>query len=277
MAKLRLLLALISIVLSGRPVAAADVIFQKGDKKIDLILISGEIKSGDDTKFKEQALKSESAVVILASQGGALVPALEIGRIIQIKGFATLVPNGETCTSSCALIWLSGSKRLLSRTAKLGFHASYRNNNGSLEEVGVANAIVGRYLTLLNLSERTVVFTTKASPYEITWLTAQNKSQADIDFRYFDIGEESNEARPVSPPPIQTQSTAQADQAAEDRYHQRVSWYFADTAATGADYYVRAEDVGNGRSDSRSVSVWVKTDDRRDKTAPYTRSQRFYI
>jgi hypothetical protein len=51
---------------------------------------------------------------------------------------------------------------------RLGFHASYSDEGGRLVETGVGNAIVGHYLSQLDLSEDATVFATIASPYEIT-------------------------------------------------------------------------------------------------------------
>ena len=62
-------------------------------------------------------------------------------------------------------------------------HASYSEEGGALVETGVGNAIVGHYLSQLNLSEKAVVFATSASPYEINNLTTENTGEAEIDFR----------------------------------------------------------------------------------------------
>lgn len=161
---------------------AATFSFEKGDDGFDVVIIKGQIEPGDDDHFKRIAVASNAGLVVLESPGGSLPPALEIGRTIQLKGFGTYVPDGSTCTSACALIWVAGSTRFLSPNSRVGFHASYRDNNGRLEEVGVANAMVGRYLTLLNLPERAIFFATSASPTSVTWVDTRQSNSGGISY-----------------------------------------------------------------------------------------------
>lgn len=164
-----------SAIISHKPV--------EGDRH--LILVSGDIEVGDDSTFRALSLKHPSAIVALDSAGGALVPAIEIGKMIRLQGNPTIVASGSICTSACALMWVAGSKRYLSPNGRVGFHASYLTKNGRTEETGLGNALVGRYLTLLNLPEKAVVFATMASPIEIEWLTPSNMEEAGIEFESF--------------------------------------------------------------------------------------------
>lgn len=148
----------------------------------EIILIEGEIKAGDDNTFRVLSLKYPSAIVALDSEGGALIPAIEIGKMIRLQGYPTIVASGSVCTSACALMWVAGSKKYLSANGRVGFHASYRTESGRPTETGLGNALVGRYLTLLNLPENAVIFATMASPIEIQWLTPSNMEEAGIEF-----------------------------------------------------------------------------------------------
>ena len=147
-----------------------------------VILITGDIEIGDGDKFELIARDYPSAIVAMDSNGGRLAPALDIGRSIRFKGYSTVVISGSICASSCALMWLAGAPRFKSESAKIGFHASYTEENGTTRETGLGNALVGRYLTLLNLPERAVIFATLASPEEISWITPQNAEISGIDF-----------------------------------------------------------------------------------------------
>lgn len=169
------------------------------DTALEIIAIEGAIESGDVERFRQISLKYPKAVVILNSNGGMLFPAIEIGKIIKIVGNVTVVPKDAVCASSCALIWVAGSTRYLSPEGRVGFHASYRSNEGKLEESGVANALVGNYLTLLNLPQKAIIFATMASPDKISWLTKANKGSVGIDFEDFGL---SGDARPAVPPPV---------------------------------------------------------------------------
>lgn len=150
---------------------------------VEGIYITGEIGLGDYAAFRSIAEQVPDAVVFLESPGGTVIPALEIGQLVRERGYRTVVLAGSTCTSSCALIWLAGAPRYLEPGGQVGFHASSAaENDGRLVESGVSNAFVGYYLSKLELSERAVVFTTMASPYELTWLTAENSDGAGISF-----------------------------------------------------------------------------------------------
>jgi hypothetical protein len=101
---------------------------------------------------------------------------------VRARHHATVVLDGSTCTSACALIWIAGAPRYLGPDGHLGFHASYADEGGRLVETGVGNAMVGHYLSQLDLSEDAAVFATIASPYEINWLNAANSGEAGISF-----------------------------------------------------------------------------------------------
>lgn len=173
------------------PANAAEISLDEGDDH-DLIFIEGEIAESDVSHFRRIALSSENASVILSSPGGALTSALAIGEIIRLKGFSTYVLNNQTCSSACALIWLAGSPRYLSTSAQVGFHASYYEDNGQQIETGLGNAMVGRYLTLLNLPERAVYFATSAPPDRMQYLNQSNTSNAGISFEIFDLEDTGN-------------------------------------------------------------------------------------
>ena len=171
------------LLLAPSAVAAAEIDHDVNENGSALIVIMGEITAGDDTKFRELSVKFPDAMVALDSSGGALAPALEIGRQIRLRGYITAVLDGDLCASSCALIWLAGAPRILQGNARLGFHASYRDEGGRFVETGLGNAMIGHYLSQLNLSERAVVFATQASPYEINWLNDANRNSSGIDYR----------------------------------------------------------------------------------------------
>lgn len=150
---------------------------------VEGIYITGEIGLGDDAAFRGIADLHPDAVVFLESPGGTVIPALEIGRLARERGYRTVVLDGGTCASSCALIWLAGTPRYLAPGGRVGFHASSAaDEDGRLVESGLSNAFVGYYLSKLELSERAVVFTTMASPDKLNWLTAENSDGAGISF-----------------------------------------------------------------------------------------------
>ena len=60
-----------------------------GGGGMDIIQIVGPIEQDDDARFREVAASSRDAVVILNSEGGRILPALEIGLEAKERNFAT--------------------------------------------------------------------------------------------------------------------------------------------------------------------------------------------
>lgn len=180
------LLFAVSLYLFSEPALAADVSFEPGTGVLPtIIVVEGEIQPGDDKKFRQISLKLPKATVILNSEGGSLSPALEIGRLIRVAGYETIVLDGQTCASACALIWLAGYPREIIGQGQVGFHAAYRDNQGKLEEVGAANALIGSYLNSMGLPTRAVLFATTAPPDRILWLSDPEGRLSGIDYNHY--------------------------------------------------------------------------------------------
>lgn len=229
---MRQYLILLAGCLFSLPIAAdaATITHEKLDATTGVIGIEGDIVSGDLERFRQISLRYPKAVVVLNSDGGLIYPAIEIGKIIKVMGYATAVRDNDVCASACALIWMAGSRRFASYSGNVGFHASYRNESGKPVESGAANALVGNYLTLLGASAKTVVFATTAPPDKVLWLTAANKEASGIDFENFaptqaraapppaplmfdDVPETPPSPKIVTPPPIITAMPAPVVQA----------------------------------------------------------------
>jgi hypothetical protein len=78
---------------------AANISVVKGTEgAADVIIIEGPIVAEDEKTFKQIALNSEFATVVLDSRGGKIRPAIAIGKTIRIKEFSTAV-IGADCLS----------------------------------------------------------------------------------------------------------------------------------------------------------------------------------
>lgn len=194
----RLLAGCCALLLVGMA-QAAEIDHVSLDDQIELIVIQGDIMPGDEETFRNLSVRYDNAIVALASDGGALVPALQIGQMIRLKGFRTAVIDQYECTSACALIWVAGATRFLSPTGRVGFHASYVDVEGINVETGVGNALVGRYLTLLDLPERAIIFATYAPPDHVLWLNSQNMGEAGIEFEIFGVTDENQSLTASNP------------------------------------------------------------------------------
>jgi hypothetical protein len=99
-------------------------------------------------KVRVQEITGKAAVVLLESPGGSALAGIEIGRTIRLRNFLTWVPSGVRCASACAAAWLGGTKRLMGKSALVGFHAAYRVDQGRIAESAAANAVLALQLPL---------------------------------------------------------------------------------------------------------------------------------
>lgn len=163
----------------GSAVAAQITIDSSGDA--DVITIMGTLDAPDGQKFADAVASIRKAVVLFASNGGSVVAGLRIGKIIRLRNFVTAVPDGVRCASACALAWLGGTTRFMGTDAQIGFHAAYTVQNGAPQESGVANALVGSYLSGIGLPDEAVIYVTAPHPDEIQWLTLSDARRIGID------------------------------------------------------------------------------------------------
>lgn len=157
---------------SLNPVHAASIEVNQSTVTID-----GAIEFGDFDVFKSKTRFLSQTTVVLRSDGGSLVPAIKIGELIRLKGFATYVQ--EYCASACTLIWLGGTQRYMFATARIGFHAAYNGDTG--QEAGMANAVIGAYLTKIGLPYEAVMYATMAGPSDMRWLTVADAKRVGIN------------------------------------------------------------------------------------------------
>lgn len=171
----------LSICLSFSRTEAAEITVHETGKAVYLIAIRGEITDGDASRFERIAALVDNGAVLLESPGGLLLEGLRIGQRIRENGYSTGVAPETECASACALIWLGGELRFLAPSAMIGFHAAFTEDpEGEKRESGMANAMIGMYLSELGFGLSTVVFTTSAGPNDVNWLNANQAMQAGI-------------------------------------------------------------------------------------------------
>jgi hypothetical protein len=176
--------------------------FLSGPSAPDLIEVAGELVSGDEAKFIEAAIKSADAIVVFHSGGGNLLAGIEIGKAIRLKGFSTLVPDNLHCASACALAWLAGRVRLMSDTARIGFHAVYTSEDGETRVSSAGNAIAGAYLNQLGLPTSAIIYITDTPPDGMKWLNFADAQRVGIEVKRLNLTDDAN----ASQSPIQSDS-----------------------------------------------------------------------
>lgn len=146
-----------------------------------VIVIKGKIEPGDEAKFSAVTEGVSSAIVLLDSEGGYLLPAIKIGRYIHAKQYATWVSTLQgTCVSACGFIWLAGTPRMMDSGSLIGFHSAYIMDDGAASITGPGNALAGAYMRELELSDEAISFLTAARPEGMQWLTEDAASRLGI-------------------------------------------------------------------------------------------------
>jgi hypothetical protein len=179
------------VLLSPGAATAADIFKQAPEKgRADLIFIDGKLEKGDEAKFKKIALETDEATVVLRSNGGYVSAAIEIGKAIRLKSYATAVVD-SSCVSACALIWLAGQHRFVTKKASIGFHAVWIPQKGGDKAVsGAGNALVGAYLNGLGLRDQTIAYVTQAGPDDVRWLSKVDADRIGLQVDTIDTSRE---------------------------------------------------------------------------------------
>ncbi len=176
--------------------AATISVLPFGRTEITIVMIDGELLLNDYEQFQQKVSTISKALVVLQSDGGNAFAGIEIGKLIRLRNFSTLVPDNIRCASACALAWLGGTHRLMGATAKIGFHAVYMRDTG--QEAGAGNALVGAYLSQIGLRDIAVYYITQAAPTSMTWLSLAAAQKVGIDVSVLEPDEATSPSKPVS-------------------------------------------------------------------------------
>lgn len=88
-----------------------------------VLFLKGEIQDSDSFELRRAMRDQTIDLVVTASPGGSLYEGLQIAAILQDNKIGTYVPDGASCESSCANIFLGGFSRLV--IGELGVHQFY--------------------------------------------------------------------------------------------------------------------------------------------------------
>jgi hypothetical protein len=96
------------------------------------ILISGEFENENDfSYFIELVADHKVDFITFESQGGNIVAAIKLGRIIRLLQLDTVQLKRLYCASACALAFLGGVQRV-AESGSIGFHQSSFENSTQL-------------------------------------------------------------------------------------------------------------------------------------------------
>ena len=96
--------------LAATPACALQIL-----SKGNVLFLGGPLKPGDSIAVRDyyrNAPKGSLQLVYLASNGGFIVEAIEIGRLIKAEGLSTVVDAQKSlCASACTAIFVAGKQR----------------------------------------------------------------------------------------------------------------------------------------------------------------------
>jgi hypothetical protein len=106
----------------------------------EVLFLTGEIRNGDSFQLRRAMRDQKIRLVVTTSPGGSLYEGLQMAAILHDNEIGTFVPQGASCESSCAHIFLGGFNRLA--VGELGVHQFYSDRSATDRSVtkGVASA-----------------------------------------------------------------------------------------------------------------------------------------
>jgi ATP-dependent protease ClpP protease subunit len=155
------------------------------------INIVGEIVEGDARRFnavmREVSAEKGKAIVSLNSIGGLLAEGFAIGHAIHNNDFGTVAE--DNCTSSCANIWLAGTKRWIVENSTIGFHrgADIKKGKDGKEisrkmDPRIDNDQRAYYHSIGYTNEAGIAWFLSASTYQMAYLGDDNGPKYGIDY-----------------------------------------------------------------------------------------------
>jgi hypothetical protein len=164
---------------AGSAQAAAISVQSAGSEKPAVVVVQGTLDAADGERFFTKIAPLATAMVRFQSNGGSVVTGIQIGEMIRLKQFHTLVPTGARCASACALAWLGGTRRFMGPGARIGLHAASDPKSGQV--TGVGNALLGAYLNRVGLPYSAVIYVAQARPDSVTWLSFADAKRLGIE------------------------------------------------------------------------------------------------
>ena len=142
-----------------------------------VLILSGEIGLSGTRDFRDALLEDQVFTLVLNSPGGAILPALEIAAIVRDKGIETVIPEGATCASACAFIFLAGQPRYAA--GRLGVHQFYAPEDGvelgsvTREETQDLAGTIIKYLDSFETPSAVYIRMLGTPPDQMYWFSPQ--------------------------------------------------------------------------------------------------------
>lgn len=144
------------------------------------VLLNGRITSSSASDFKLAIGSIEQPeILVLASPGGSVAAALEIGHLVSQRGLTTLVPENEICASACSLIYFAGARRIA--LGALGVHQMSSDSPTALVGMQYMLAEVLSAFDEFNVDDRVIQLMLRTPPQDMHFFSEVEKSELGID------------------------------------------------------------------------------------------------
>jgi hypothetical protein len=149
------------------------------------LTMTGRIIQGTAEAFaKEVQARGEYVkVVVIDSPGGSVEDAMAMARLIREQGYATEIPDGSLCASSCPLMFAGGVARSAGPKAAIGLHQFYAAAGSSTDAVAALShaqattARISRFLTEMGVDAALWLHALDTPPQALYYLTATEQTE----------------------------------------------------------------------------------------------------
>jgi hypothetical protein len=120
---------------------------------------------------------------------GDVMGAINAGEFIRQKEMDVTVLEGDSCASSCALLFLGGVSRTVG--GKIGLHRPYstsysESNSEAKAKYENINQFIRKYLNRMNIPDRLLDEMNSVPPSEIQWISNRSPKLTELQIEGYD-------------------------------------------------------------------------------------------
>lgn len=156
--------------------AHAATISPKGTRHDGIQLhLEGKIVEGDAERLEanfEHAKSLGLAVnaISLDSPGGRVSVGASLARSVRARQLKTIVADGDTCASSCFMLFAAGKERSAGETSRIGVHSAVVPMIGETDSAKSSTVDTVRFLSELGVPPQILGKMVTATPDQMAWL-----------------------------------------------------------------------------------------------------------
>jgi hypothetical protein len=142
-----------------------------------IIVVRGVIQAGDHGRFIELLDRVNPDLVVMDGPAGFVEDALIMAEEIHSRGLKTLIGPHRACISACAIMFLSGRVKYLTRSSGLGLHASADGRGNPAPQ---ADTLIAEHLKHFGVPSDILAKMNGTKSSDIWWLGASEQDPLSI-------------------------------------------------------------------------------------------------